>query len=66
MHLSGGGKNVVRIINLDKTNILIMPILNLEQSTHFPPLVRLSNGLPLVPFSLHLGHTMRVKFVSFC
>ena len=33
---------------------------------HFPPLVKLSNGLPLVPFSLHLGHTMNVKFVFFC
>ena len=36
---------------------------------HFPPLVKLSNGLPLVPFSLHLGHAMRVTFVkskTFC
>ena len=32
----------------------------------FPPFGKLSNGLPFVPFSLPLGHTMRVTFVSFC
>ena len=34
---------------------------------HFPPLVKLSCGLPLVPFSLRLGHLcLFVKSKMFC
>ena len=38
----------------------------LQFRLHFPPLVKHSSGLPLVPFSWRLGHMMRVTLVSFC